>query len=319
MNYEAALQSEVFLTYLQVIGGLLVAAGLLIALLRLLGKNIGGVWNTYRGWLIMVPIVLGTIFLGRTAFIVGIALLAMVGFKEFARATGLYEDWWMTGLVYLGIALLGVAAWVPDPRLAFDGWYGFFMSLPAYVVGAILLVPILRNQAQGQLQRVALAIVGFIYFGWMFSHLGFLANTPYAYGYILYLVFAVEINDIAAFTCGKIFGKHKLRENISPNKTIEGSIGAIVVSLALPWALWFSFPHFEPWQLIVTGLIVGVGGQLGDLVISYIKRDIGIKDMGAVIQGHGGILDRVDSMIFVAPIFFHVIRWVHGIREVPLS
>ncbi len=319
MNIELAMHSNVFLTYVKIIVGLLVFAGAMIAILRAAGKNVSGIWNTYRGWLVMIPIVIGTIFLGREATIIGVALLAISGFKEFARATGLYEDWWMTGLAYLGIVLLAVASYVDDPRLDYEGWYGLFMALPAYVVGAILLVPIFRNQAQGQLQQVALAIVGFVYFGWMFSHLGFLVNTPHAYGYILYLVFAVEVNDIAAFTCGKIFGKHKLRENISPNKTIEGSVGAVVISLIIPWLLWFSFPHFEPWHLVVTGVIVGVGGQLGDLVISYIKRDIGIKDMGVIIEGHGGILDRVDSMIFVAPIFFHVIRWVHGLREVPVS
>lgn len=314
MTIDAALHSEIFQTYLLVVLGILGFAGLMLLVMQLLGKNVSSIWKTYRGWLIMIPLVMGTIFLGRTAVIVGVALLAIFGFKEFARATGVYEDWGLTGLVYFGIVLLAGASFITDPRLDYPGWYGLFMSLPAYVVGAILLVPILRNRAKGQLQRVALAIVGFIYFGRMFSHLGFLANSQYAYGYILYLVLAVEINDIAAFTCGKIFGKRKLRENISPNKTIEGSIGAICVSLVVPWALWFSFPHFEPVHLVITGLVVGVGGQLGDLVISYIKRDIGIKDMGAIIQGHGGILDRVDSMIFVAPIFFHVVRWMHGIR-----
>jgi len=314
MTIDAALHSEIFLTYVIVIMATLGLAGLILLVMTLLGRDVASIWRTYRGWLIMIPLVLGSIFLGRTTFIIGVGLLAIVGFKEFARATGVYEDWGLTGLVYLGIVLLAGASYVTDPRLDYPGWYGLFMSLPAYVVGAILLVPIVRNRAKGQLQPVALAIVGFIYFGWMFSHLGFLANSQYAYGYVLYLVLAVEINDIAAFTCGKLFGKHKLRENISPNKTIEGSIGAICVSLAVPFALWFSFPLFEPVHLILIGLIVGVGGQLGDLVISYIKRDIGIKDMGAVIQGHGGILDRVDSMIFVAPIFFHAVRWMHGIR-----
>jgi phosphatidate cytidylyltransferase len=314
MTFNAAISNDIFLTYVMVIVGLLAVAGLMLGLMTALGKNVSSVWRTYRGWLVMVPLVLGTILLGRTATIVGVALLAMFGFKEFARATGLYDDWWLTGLVYLAIVVLGVASFVSDPRLSYPGWFGLFITLPAYVAAAILLVPILRNRSKGQLQQVALAIVGFLYFGWMFSHLGFLANTNYAYGYILYLVFAVEINDIAAFTCGKLFGKHKLRENISPNKTIEGAIGAIFISLLVPWMLWFSFPHFEPWDLVLVGLIVGIGGQLGDLVISYIKRDIGIKDMGVLIQGHGGILDRVDSMIFVAPIFFHVIRWVHGIR-----
>ena len=314
MTISNALHNEIFLTYLAISGGLLGFAGVLLGILTAMGKKVSSIWKTYRGWLVMAPLVLGTIFLGRTATIIGVSLLAIFGFKEFARATGLYDDWWLTGLVYLGIVLLGAASFITDPRLGYAGWYGLFMASPAFVVGAILLVPILRNRAKRQLQQVALAIVGFIYFGWMFSHLGFLANSEYAYGYILYLIFAVEINDVAAFTCGKIFGRHKLRENISPNKTIEGSIGAICVSLAVPWLLWFSFPHFEPWHLVVTGLVVGVGGQLGDLVISYIKRDIGIKDMGVVIQGHGGILDRVDSMIFVAPIFFHVVRWIHGIH-----
>ena len=312
MSIDAALNSSIFLTYLAIVGGLLATAGVLLTIMSLLGKNVSSAWSSYRGWLVMVPIVMGTIFLGRSATIIGITLLALFGFREFARATGLYSDWLMTGTVYVGIALLGLVAHLVDPRLKGPGWYGMFMALPVYVIGAVLLVPILRNRSKGQLQQVALAIVGFVYFGWMFSHLGYLANSPHAYGYLLYLLFAVEINDVAAYTCGKLFGRHKLRENISPNKTLEGSLGAIVISMSIPWLMSFSFPHFDPIHLILAGLIVGVGGQLGDLVISYIKRDIGIKDMGSVIRGHGGILDRVDSMIFVAPIFFHMVRWFHG-------
>jgi len=313
MSVEAALSNPVFLTYLAIVGGILVFAGGVLGALTLAGKDVSSIWRIYRGWLIMIPLIFGTLFLGRVATIAGVTLLAIYGFKEFARATGLYEDWWYTAIVYVAIVVLGVACVVTDPRLQSSGWYGVFMALPVYVIATIVLIPIIRNRAKGQLQRVSLAIVGFVYFGWMFSHLGFLANTPYAYGYLLYLIFAVEINDVAAFTCGKLFGRHKLRENISPNKTIEGSLGAIAVSMMLPWLLWFSFPHFDALHLILTGLIVGVGGQVGDLVISFIKRDIGIKDMGVVISGHGGILDRVDSMIFVAPIFFHMVRWFHGL------
>jgi phosphatidate cytidylyltransferase len=313
MSITAAMQSDIFVTYLVIIGGLLLFAGLVLGILRVLGRDVASMSRTYRGWLIMVPIVLGTIFLGREATIIGVMVLAIFGFKEFARATGLYDDWWLTGIVYLAIAALALVSLTSDPRLDRLGWYGMFMALPVYVIAAILLIPIIRNRAKGQLQQVALAIVGFVYFGWMFSHLGFLANTPHAYGYLLYLVFAVEINDIAAFTFGKLFGSRKLRENISPNKTVAGSLGAVGVSLMVPWLVSFSFDHFEPLHLIVAGLVVGVGGQLGDLVISYIKRDIGIKDMGTAISGHGGILDRVDSMIFVAPIFFHVVRWFHGL------
>jgi len=185
--------------------------------------------------------------------------------------------------------------------------------LPVYVVAAIMMIPILRDRAKGQLQPIALSVVGFIYIGWMFGHLSYLANGKHAYGYLLYLLFAVPLNDIAAFTFGRTFGKTKMRPNISPNKTWAGSLGALAVSMALPWLVRFSFPEFGTTELILTGVIVGIGGQLGDLTISVMKRDIGIKDMGAVIEGHGGVLDRVDSLIYVAPLFFHMARYFVGL------
>jgi len=314
MTVDAALSSEILRFYAALVGSIIVLAGLVLFVVTVVfGKDIRPIWRTYRGWLIMTPLVVGFIIAGRTAVIVGVCLLALFGFREFARATGLYRDWWMTGVVM--VAIIGVAAVsiASDPRIRTPGWYGLFMALPVYVVGLLLVIPVLRNRTRGQLQSTALAVLGFVYFGWMFAHLGFLANTSHAYGYLLYLLFAVEVNDIAAFCFGKLFGRHKLRSEVSPNKTVEGSLGALAVSLVLPWLLSFSFPHFGTLQLVLTGLIVGIGGQLGDLTISFIKRDIGIKDMGAVIPGHGGVLDRIDSLIFVAPLFFHMVRWFYGI------
>ncbi len=194
------------------------------------------------------------------------------------------------------------------------GWFGLFMALPVYVIAFILAIPTLRNRPQGQLQMASLGIVGFVYFSWMFGHAGWLANSDHPYGYLLYLIFAVELNDVAAFTFGKLFGRHKMRTEISPNKTWEGSLGAFAFSLALPWIMGFSFPHFGPVPKILTGLIVGIGGQLGDLSISFIKRDLGVKDMGAVIPGHGGILDRIDSLIYTAPLFVHMTRWFYDLQ-----
>jgi phosphatidate cytidylyltransferase len=111
-----------------------------------------------------------------------------------------------------------------------------------------------------------------------------------------------------------LFGRHPLRSEISPKKTWEGALGALIVSMSLPWLLRFSLPEFGPVQLILAGLIVGIGGQLGDLSISVIKRDIGTKDMGASIPGHGGILDRIDSLIYVAPLFMHMAGYYYGLR-----
>ena len=140
----------------------------------------------------------------------------------------------MIGTVYLGIIACAVVSLVTDPSRGVSGWYGMFIVLPIYVVALILIVPIVRNRAEGQVQAISLAVVGFIYTGWMFGHLIFLVNSKYAYGYLLYLLFAVQVSDVAAFTCGKVFGRHRLRSSISPNKTWEGALGALTVAMVLP-------------------------------------------------------------------------------------
>jgi phosphatidate cytidylyltransferase len=308
--------SPVVRTYLAIAAGILVVAGLAIVLLKfVLKKNAEHAWHSFRGWLMMIPLVVGAILLGRTATILFLGLVAIAGFTEFARASGLYRDWLITGLVYAGIIAMTTFTLLPAPDAPnVLGWYGMFMALPVYVVAGILLMPILRDRTKGQLQLVALGIVGFIYIGWMFGHLAFLANGRNFAGTILFLLFAVPLCDVAAYTFGKFFGRHKMRPNISPNKTWEGSVGAFLVGMALPWIFRFSLEGFGTRELLLAGLIVGVGSQLGDLSISVIKRDIGIKDMGTLIEGHGGILDRVDSLIYVAPLFFHMTRFFVGLQ-----
>ncbi len=316
MSPGIALTNSIFLTYLAIVVSVLLVAWLVLTILtKGLKKNLDSVWLTWRSWLIMTPIVLGFIFAGRAAFIVGVTLLSMFGFKEFARSTGLYRDWWMTGGVYAGIIACGILQLVSDPGSGAHGWYGMFIVLPVYVIAFLMLIPILRNRTKGQLQAVSLSIVGFMYIGWMLGHMGLFANSRNPYGYLLYLFFAVEINDVAAFTFGKLFGRHPLRSAISPKKTWEGAIGALAVSMLLPWILGFSFPHLSALHRILLGLIIGIGGQLGDLSISVIMRDLGIKDMGATLPGHGGILDRIDSLIYTAPLFLHMIRYFYGLGE----
>jgi len=313
MSPEAALASHIFRIYTVIVLGLLLLAGAAIAVCRWgFHRDVDHAWKAYRGWLVMVPAVLLCLFLGRYASIILFTLLSMLGFREYARATGLDDDWWMTGAVYIAILAVGILSAIPDPTTAQRGWYGLFIALPVFVIAVLMFIPILRNRATGQLRNLALAILGFMYIGWMFGHLSFMTNATNAYGYLFYILFAVELNDVAAFTFGRLFGRHPLRSNISPKKTWEGALGALAVSMILPWVLRFSFDKvdginsFGTLQLILTGIIVGVGGPLGDLSISLIKRDVGVKDMGTAIRGHGGILDRIDSLMCAAPLFFHM-------------
>ena len=317
MSPQIALHDPVFRTYFVIVLISLAVGGAVLALVRyVLKKETASMFRTYWSWIFMAGIGLIVVFLGRIPTIVGVTLLAIFAFKEFARAAGLYRDWWMTGAVYAGIITVGIASLISHPRgeEPAPGWYGFFVAVPVFSIALILLIPILRNRARGELQRMSLGIVGFIYMGWMFGHLGFLANARNAYGFVCFIIFATALCDVAAFTFGKIFGRHRLRSEISPNKTWEGALGAFAVGMALPWLLRFSFPFFSARDLLLTGLIVGIGGQLGDLSISVIKRDIGTKDMAATIPGHGGILDRIDSLIYAAPLFMHMAGYYHPLR-----
>jgi phosphatidate cytidylyltransferase len=317
MSPQIALQDPVFRAYFWIVLISLAIAGAVLGFLRFaLKKETASMLKTYWSWILIAGISFIVVFLGRVPTIIGVTLLAIYAFKEFAQTSGLYRDSWMTGAVYAGIVAVGIASLISDPygEEQRTGCYRLFVAMPGFAIALILLIPILRNRASGELQRLSLAIIGFVYIGWMFGHLGFIANARNAYGFICYIIFATGLADVAAFTFGKIFGRHPLRSEISPNKTWEGALGALCVAMILPWLLRFSFPFFGPWQLILTGLIVGIGGQLGDLSISVIKRDIGTKDMAATIPGHGGILDRIDSLVYAAPLFMHMAGYYYPLR-----
>lgn len=314
MSPTAALTNEVFRFFALLTTGLLVVGGVTIAIIRFgFAKDVSDAWDSYRGWFVIVPAISASLFAGRAVTICFLAVVAVAAFVEYARATGLHHDLMMTFTSLAGIALIAILALAPNSGTSEPGMYGLFMIVPVLASVTFLLASIMRNRPEGQLKAVALTLFGFLYIGWMFGHLSFLANSRNAYGYLLYLLFAVEFNDIAAFAFGKLFGRRPLCKNVSPWKTREGALGAVLISAVFPLAVRFALPDFSALECVCVGLIIGIGGHLGDLSISLIKRDIGVKDMGTLIQGHGGVLDRIDSLLYTAPLFFHFTRYVHGL------
>jgi phosphatidate cytidylyltransferase len=125
---------------------------------------------------------------------------------------------------------------------------------------------------------------------------------------LLYFVLVVQASDVLQYTWGKLFGKHKIAPTVSPNKTWEGFLGGVATATLLGTALWWATP-FTPWQAAGMSVTITLLGFVGGLVMSAIKRDRGIKDYGTLIQGHGGVMDRIDSLCFSAPVFFHLTRY----------
>ncbi|HEY8746615.1 MAG TPA: phosphatidate cytidylyltransferase [Tepidisphaeraceae bacterium] len=313
MPTDSPQQDKIFLVYVAVLLAILIVAGGVLAFLTfVIRRNLRPVWATYGSWWVLAPLAFGAIYLGRRPTILLFILFALMGFREFARATQLCRERLMTAAGYLLVLAAGIAAMMRNPHNGSTGWYGLYMTLPAYAVALFVLIPILQNRTEGQFLIMSVALLGFLYVGWMFLHVALIADVPGGGGFLLYLLLAVELNDVAAYLFGRLLGrdrKHLLRSQVSPKKTWEGALGALVFSMILPWLLRFSFPNFGPVQLLLTGLIVGVGGQLGDLGMSVIKRGIGVKDMGSLIPGHGGVLDRIDSLIYSSPLFLHMIRF----------
>src|SRR5438477_495683 len=156
MSPQTALNDSVFRAYLLIVPlSLAIGGGILGFLHWGLKKKLDAIWRTYRSWLVMAPIGLLVVFAGRVPVIFGVTLLSIFGFKEFARSSGLYRDWWMTGAVYAGVVAVGIASWIPHPRGEEPGagWYGLFMAVPVFAIALILLIPILRNRARGELQK----------------------------------------------------------------------------------------------------------------------------------------------------------------------
>jgi len=125
-------------------------------------------------------------------------------------------------------------------------------------------------------------------------------------GLLLFLIFITQMNDVMQFVWGKLLGRNKILPKISPNKTWEGFLGGLLSSIVIGYFMRFLTPLSELEVILVSFLIAGVG-FIGDVIVSAIKRDMGVKDMGGAIPGHGGVLDRIDSLSMTTPIFFHMV------------
>ncbi len=207
---------------------------------------------------------------------------------------------------------------VPQYYFAGIGWYGMFIIwIPVYLFLLLPFRQVLIGDTKGFLENTARVQWGLMMFVFGLSHLAYMITLPAAEGstatgveLVLYLVLLTELNDILQYLWGKSLGKRKIVPKVSPNKTVEGFVGALFTISIL--AVLFSFlTPFSWYEALFAGILISAGGFVGDVVISMVKRDIGVKDSGSMLPGHGGILDRIDSLTYTAPLFFHYVYFLH--------
>lgn len=296
-----------------VIGALFAAATLAIAGLSLAGAITGElkkeIIKRSLSWAVMAPILIVPILLGAAWVFLLVTALALLCYREFARATGLFREKLMSALVVLGILAVNFTA--------LDHWYGMFVALPPLTIAIMAAGAIVLDRPKGYVQRVGLSALAFLLFGVCLTHLSFFANDPFYRSTLLLILLCVGLNDIFGFCVGKAIGGPKLCPNTSPGKTFSGALGALILTTITFYLLgqhaFAGQAIAEPRHLVMMGIILSLAGILGDLTISSIKRDSGVKDMGNLIPGHGGVLDRCNSLLLAAPALFHYVHYVQGV------
>lgn len=262
----------------------------------------------YAWWAMVV--LLGIAFLGGTTGVVLLfAFCSFAALREFITLTDTARaDHWA----------LAAAFFVVLPAqygLIWADWYGLYsIFVPVYAFLLLPIVAALRAETEGFLTRVAEAQWGLMICVFCVSHVAalLLLDIP---GYegrnvllVAFLVLVVQISDVLQYVWGKLLGRRKIAPNLSPSKTWEGFIGGTLSATAIGAALWWITP-FSPLQAAGLSFVIVLMGFFGGLVLSAVKRDRGAKDWGHLIAGHGGFIDRLDSVIFSAPIFFHLVRY----------
>ncbi len=249
--------------------------------------------------IIGIPLALFIIYMGGISYTIAILVLAILGLEEYNRLSlkGSYTFPRNLSFVLAFLYFIMLYSGVPYVLEMFLVFLLFPLSLYFVFIHEF------------NLRDLLFASWGMIYIIWLFGFLIVLRDLPEGLTYTLLLFIAIWLNDIAAFFVGSYLGKHKLIPRVSPNKTIEGAAGGLAVTVIFV-LLFRGYINFAFSTALLAGLLISIFGQAGDLVESAIKRSLKVKDSGDIIPGHGGILDRFDSVLFVAPILYFYIKIV---------
>lgn len=263
-------------------------------------------WTT---WAIIAPIVVAGILCGAGATALLIAAISLLGYREFARGTGLFRDPIISGVFVLAVLALAFGA--------LDNRFAQFTAVAPIATVLIAIARLLRDDPEGYLQSVSLGVVAVLMLAVGPAYLTMFTIDERAIPVLLTIFVSTAVGDVSAFIVGKCIKGPKLAPNTSPGKTISGAVGSLVITASFAAFVFGSIydgtPLDTPLRLAVLGVLIAACGQLGDLVLSSIKRDLGIKDFGASLPGHGGLLDRVDSLLLSSPAAFYFIANYAGV------
>lgn len=262
-----------------------------------------------NAWWAMVALIGFAFLFGSAGVIVLSAILSFAALREFVTLTNTRpgDHGALLAAFFVALPVQYILVWYE--------WYGLYaIFIPVYAFLLMPVIAVLRGDTRRFLERISEVQWALMLCVFCLSHVPALLalNIPgfegRQLGLIVFLVAVVQASDVLQYVWGKLAGRTKIAPSVSPSKTVEGFTGGVVSAALLGAGLWWITP-FAPWQAALLAFVITLMGFIGGLVMSAIKRDRGVKDWGRMIEGHGGILDRLDSLIFAAPIFFHLVRY----------
>lgn len=264
-----------------------------------------------RAWWVMVTVFAVAVATGGVGSLVLFALTSVLAMREFMTLTP-------TSRADHGVLFWAFFIFAPlQYLLVWMQWYGLFAILiPVYAFVTIPGRMAIAGDTTRFLERAATVQWGLMACVYCVSYapaLLMLDVPGYAgrgMGLLFFLVLIAQLNDVMQYTWGKLFGRRQIAPLVSPSKTWEGFLGGTITTVVVGTALWWATP-FTPLVAGLMSLVITIMGFAGGLTMSAIKRDRGVKDYGTLIEGHGGVLDRVDSLLFAAPVYFHLIRFFY--------
>ncbi|KQV44396.1 MULTISPECIES: phosphatidate cytidylyltransferase [unclassified Rhizobium] len=296
-------------------GGFLALASLIGTVLKLRlspdGSNttIENLNARINAWWVMVVLIGLAFIAGRIGVVILFAFCSFAALREFVTLTNTRRaDHWALAAAFF--VVLPIQYYLV--AIEYYGLYSIF--IPVYAFLFMPIISVLRGDAERFLIRIAEVQWALMICVFCASHVPALLSLDIP-GYagknvllIAFLIIVVQMSDVLQYVWGKLFGKTKIAPKLSPSKTVEGFVGGVASATLVGAGLWWITP-FSPLQAAGLALTIAIMGFLGGLVMSAIKRDRGVKDWGHLIGGHGGLIDRLDSVVFSAPIFFHIVRF----------
>jgi phosphatidate cytidylyltransferase len=254
-------------------------------------------------WLVLLVAFVGTSFASPLVFTLMIAMIAFLAVREYYVMSGVCKLPAITAAVLL-LGCMAAAVIAGQPRC--------FYFIPGAAVLLFFVIQLFNNSPEGSNRNASVQYTGLMYWGWLLFHFALLHRLEHGFGYVILICSLVALNDNSAYFTGKLLGKNspKLAPRISPGKTWVGTIGGSIATVGAAFLFWYAVPHLSVLKLGGLAVLVAAVIPAGDLIESAMKRDLGVKDSGNLIPGHGGVMDRFDSCTFTVPIMYYYILLV---------